>query len=288
MPRCRGESAHWPRAGLKSGYMKSAHLAARRWCFRPSGDDAVPDLPGAVSCGNPPICRAPVQGHILLKEQQPWGIRPATGAGAKGFFKGSILYRAMLFQLEIFNTISRFLGIRPPCRASTSIRQQTFAGRRWDIFHLSARPVPCGNPPTLPGAGAVEIRPPCRAPVPCGNCPPLPGAGAVEIRPSCRAPVLHCRWESAHRVKSPTFAGRRLCGKSAHLTGRRCLCEIAHLPGAGAVESAHLTGRRCCVEIRPSSRQKFVKMTGSCGFMSDGILFINLRTEIFLNHQYYT
>ncbi|WP_205895457.1 hypothetical protein, partial [Escherichia coli] len=52
--------------------------------------------------------------------------------------------------------------IRPPCRA----------------------PVPCGNPPTLPGAGAVwksahlagrrcrvEIHPPCRAPVPCGNSP---------------------------------------------------------------------------------------------------------------------
>ncbi len=60
--------------------------------------------------------------------------------------------------------------IRPPCRA----------------------PVPCGNPPTLPGAGAVwesahlagrrcrvGISPPCRAPVPCGNPPTLPGAGAV-------------------------------------------------------------------------------------------------------------
>nr|QIZ18525.1 hypothetical protein pRF148-1_119k_tetX_00061 [Escherichia coli] len=77
------------------------------------------------------------------------------------------------------------MGIGPPCRA----------------------PVPCGNPPTLPRAGAVwesahlagrrccvEIRPPYRAPVLCGNPPILPGAGAV--------------WESAH------------------LTGRRCCVEI--------------------------------------------------------------
>ncbi|HFE7591001.1 TPA: hypothetical protein ACF99S_005064, partial [Salmonella enterica] len=67
------------------------------------------------------------------------------------------------------------MGISPPCRA----------------------PVLCGNPPTLPGAGAVwksahfagrrcrvGISPPCRAPVLCGNQPTLPGAGAV--------------WESAH------------------------------------------------------------------------------------------
>nr|QIZ17260.1 hypothetical protein [Escherichia coli] len=45
------------------------------------------------------------------------------------------------------------MGIRPPCR------------------HLRRR---C----------CVEIRPPCRAPVPCGNPPTLPGVGAV--------------WESAH------------------------------------------------------------------------------------------
>ncbi|OUH31495.1 hypothetical protein AZ019_005353, partial [Klebsiella pneumoniae] len=58
------------------------------------------------------------------------------------------------------------MGIGPPCRA----------------------PVPCGNPPTLPRAGAVwesahlaarrcrvGIRPPYRAPVPCGNPPTLPG-----------------------------------------------------------------------------------------------------------------
>ncbi len=68
------------------------------------------------------------------------------------------------------------------------------AGRRCRVeIHPPCRaPVPCGNPPTLPGAGAVwesahlagrrccvGIRPPCRAPVPCGNPPTLPGAGAV-------------------------------------------------------------------------------------------------------------
>ena len=80
------------------------------------------------------------------------------------------------------------VGIRPPCRA----------------------PVPCGNPPTLPGAGAVwksahltgrrccvEIRPPCRAPGPCGNPPTLPGAGAV--------------WKSAHLHDKNLSNDRLMC-----------------------------------------------------------------------------
>ena len=74
----------------------------------------------------------------------------------------------------------------------------------WESAHLAGRrcrvgigpscraPLPCGNPPILPGAAAawesahlagrrccVGIRPPCRAPEPCGNPPTLPGAGAV-------------------------------------------------------------------------------------------------------------
>ncbi|WP_214018783.1 hypothetical protein, partial [Escherichia coli] len=92
-----------------------------------------------------------------------------------------------------------------------------------------------------------EIRPPCRAPVPCGNPPTLPRAGAV--------------WESAH-----------------------------------------LAGRRCCVEIRPPYRApvlcgnppifmtKICQMTGSCVliYVRRDFAYQLLRTEIFLNHQYYT
>ncbi len=142
------------------------------------------------------------------------------------------------------------MGIGPPCRA----------------------PVPCGNPPTLPRAGAVwesahlaarrcrvGIRPPCRAPVPC------------EIRPPCRAPVL--------------------CGNPPTL------------PRAGAVwESAHLAARRCRVGIRPPCRApvlcgnppifmtKICQMTGSCVliYVRRDFAYQLLRTEIFLNHQYYT
>ncbi|MEG6441196.1 hypothetical protein QCN23_23160, partial [Enterobacter bugandensis] len=93
----------------------------------------------------------------------------------------------------------------------------------------------------------VEIRPPCRAPVLCGNPPTLPGAGAV--------------WKSAH-----------------------------------------LAGRRCCVEIRPPYRApvlcgnppifmtKICQMTGSCVliYVRRDFAYQLLRTEIFLNHQYYT
>ncbi|CAB5591657.1 Uncharacterised protein [Klebsiella pneumoniae] len=117
------------------------------------------------------------------------------------------------------------MGIGPPCRA----------------------PVPCGNPPTLPGAGAVwksahlaarrcrvGIRPPCRAPVLCGNPPTLPRAGAVwesahlagrrccvEIRPPCRAPVpcgnpptlprAGAVWKSAHLHDKNLSNDRLMC-----------------------------------------------------------------------------
>ena len=107
---------------------------------------------------------------------------------------------------------------------------------------------PCGNPPTLPGAGAVwesphlagrrcrvEIRPPCRAPVLCGNPPTLSGRRCrVGIRPPCRAPVL-CG-------NPPTLSGRR------SRVGIRPPCRAPvpcgnppTLPGAGAVwKFAHL------------------------------------------------
>ncbi|MFW2801241.1 hypothetical protein ACN6QS_27570, partial [Klebsiella pneumoniae] len=104
--------------------------------------------------------------------------------------------------------------------------------------------------------------------------------------------------------------------ESAHLAGRRCCVEIRPpyrapvlcgnppiLPGAGAVwESAHLAGRRCCVEIRPPYRApvlcgnppifmtKICQMTGSCVliYVRRDFAYQLLRTEIFLNHQYYT
>ncbi|WP_275285027.1 hypothetical protein, partial [Escherichia coli] len=75
------------------------------------------------------------------------------------------------------------------------------------------------------------------------------------------------------------------------------------LPGAGAVwKSAHLAGRRCCVEIRPPCRApvlcgnspifmtKICQMTGSCVliYVRRDFAYQLLRTEIFLNHQYYT
>ncbi|EPA0134606.1 hypothetical protein ACQYIN_005778, partial [Klebsiella pneumoniae] len=121
-------------------------------------------------------------------------------------------------------------------------------------------PVLCGNPPTLPGAGAVwksahlagrrcrvEIRPPCRAPVLCGNPPTLPGAGAV--------------W------------------KSAHLAGRRCRVGIRP-PYRAPV----LCGNP------PIFMTKICQMTGSCVliYVRRDFAYQLLRTEIFLNHQYYT
>ncbi|WP_222610041.1 hypothetical protein, partial [Klebsiella pneumoniae] len=75
------------------------------------------------------------------------------------------------------------------------------------------------------------------------------------------------------------------------------------LPGAGAVwKSAHLAGRRCRVGIRPPYRApvlcgnppifmtKICQMTGSCVliYVRRDFAYQLLRTEIFLNHQYYT
>ncbi|WP_289444212.1 hypothetical protein, partial [Klebsiella pneumoniae] len=75
------------------------------------------------------------------------------------------------------------------------------------------------------------------------------------------------------------------------------------LPGAAVVwKSAHLAGRRCRVGIRPSCRApvlcgnspifmtKICQMTGSCVliYVRRDFAYQLLRTEIFLNHQYYT
>ena len=104
--------------------------------------------------------------------------------------------------------------------------------------------------------------------------------------------------------------------ESAHLAGRRCCVGIGPpcraplpcgnppiLPGAAAVwKSAHLAGRRCRVGIRPSCRApvlcgnspifmtKICQMTGSCVliYVRRDFAYQLLRTEIFLNHQYYT
>ncbi|HFX0267084.1 TPA: hypothetical protein ACIDWJ_005293, partial [Klebsiella pneumoniae] len=93
----------------------------------------------------------------------------------------------------------------------------------------------------------VEISPPCRAPVPCGNPPTLPGAGAV--------------WESAH------------------LAGRRCRVGIG--PPCRALV---LCGNS------PIFMTKICQMTGSCVliYVRRDFAYQLLRTEIFLNHQYYT
>ncbi len=110
---------------------------------------------------------------------------------------------------------------RPAELHNPQITQATYMSI-WESAHLAGRrcrveirppcraPVPCGNPPTLPRAGAVwesahlagrrccvEIRPSCRAPVPCGNPPTLPGAGAV--------------WKSAHLHDKNLSNDRLMC-----------------------------------------------------------------------------
>ncbi len=105
------------------------------------------------------------------------------------------------------------MGIGPPCRAPVPCGNPPTlpgAGAVWKSAHPFRAPEPCGNPPTLPGAGAVwksahltgrrcrvEIRPSCRAPVPCGNPPTLPGAGAV--------------WKSAHLHDKNLSNDRLMC-----------------------------------------------------------------------------
>ena len=110
---------------------------------------------------------------------------------------------------------------RPAELHNPQITQATYMSI-WESAHLAGRrcrveirppcraPVPCGNPPTLPRAGAVwesahlaarrcrvGIRPPCRAPVLCGNPPTLPGAGAV--------------WKSAHLHDKNLSNDRLMC-----------------------------------------------------------------------------
>ncbi len=130
----------------------------------------------------------------------------------------------------------------------------------------------------------MGIGPPCRAPVPCGNPPTLPRAGAV--------------WESAHLAARRCRVGIRPPCRAPVLCG-----NPPTLPGAGAVwKSAHLAGRRCRVGIRPPYRApvlcgnppifmtKICQMTGSCVliYVRRDFAYQLLRTEIFLNHQYYT
>ena len=123
---------------------------------------------------------------------------------------------------------------RPAELHNPRITQATYMSI-WESAHLAGRRC------------RVEIRPPCRAPVPCGNPPTLPGAGAV--------------W------------------KSAHLTGRRCRVGISPL---------------CRLPVPcgnpPIFMTKICQMTGSCVliYVRRDFAYQLLRTEIFLNHQYYT
>ncbi len=72
-------------------------------------------------------------------------------------------------------------------------RLSRLSGEDWNtlkkmIRQKDIRVMAVNVPTTWINSGIIkvmEIRPPCRAPVPCGNPPTLPGAGAV--------------WESAHR-----------------------------------------------------------------------------------------
>ncbi len=179
----------------------------------------------------------------------PTGVRsgrraPARGNGGPPSGRGAVLRVSGRTRPVTGDTTP--YDQRPAELHNPRITQATYMSI-WESAHLAGRrcrveirppyraPVPCGNPPTLPGAGAVwksahlagrrcrvGIRPPCRAPVPCGNPPTLPGAGAV--------------WESAH------LAGRRCC------VGIRPPCRAPvpcgnppTLPGAGAVwKFAHL------------------------------------------------
>ena len=123
---------------------------------------------------------------------------------------------------------------RPAELHNPQITQATYMSI-WESAHLAGRRC------------RVEIRPPCRAPVPCGNPPTLPGAGAV--------------W------------------KSAHLAGRRCRVGIRP-PCRAPV----LCGNS------PIFMTKICQMTGSCVliYVRRDFAYQLLRTEIFLNHQYYT
>ncbi len=136
----------------------------------------------------------------------PTGVRsgrraPARGNGGPPSGRGAVLRVSGRTRPVTGDTTP--YDQRPAELHNPRITQATYMSI-WESAHLAGRrcrveirppcraPVPCGNPPTLPGAGAVwksahlagrrcrvGIRPPCRAPVPCGNPPTLPGAGAV-------------------------------------------------------------------------------------------------------------
>ncbi len=136
----------------------------------------------------------------------PTGVRsgrraPARGNGGPPSGRGAVLRVSGRTRPVTGDTTP--YDQRPAELHNPRITQATYMSI-WESAHLAGRrcrveirppyraPVPCGNPPTLPGAGAVwksahlagrrcrvGIRPPCRVPVPCGNPPTLPGAGAV-------------------------------------------------------------------------------------------------------------
>ena len=136
----------------------------------------------------------------------PTGVRsgrraPARGNGGPPSGRGAVLRVSGRTRPVTGDTTP--YDQRPAELHNPRITQATYMSI-WESAHLAGRrcrveirppyraPVPCGNPPTLPGAGAVwKSAHPFRAPEPCGNPPTLPGAGAV--------------WESAH------LAGRRCC-----------------------------------------------------------------------------
>ncbi len=167
----------------------------------------------------------------------PTGVRsgrraPARGNGGPPSGRGAVLRVSGRTRPVTGDTTP--YDQRPAELHNPRITQATYMSI-WESAHLAGRRC------------RVEIRPPCRAPVPCGNPPTLPGAGAV--------------WESAH-----------------------------------------LAGRRCRVGIRPPCRApvlcgnspifmtKICQMTGSCVliYVRRDFAYQLLRTEIFLNHQYYT
>ena len=126
----------------------------------------------------------------------PTGVRsgrraPARGNGGPPSGRGAVLRVSGRTRPVTGDTTP--YDQRPAELHNPRITQATYMSI-WESAHLAGRrcrveirppyraPVPCGNPPTLPGAGAVwksahlagrrcrvGIRPPCRVPVPCGN-----------------------------------------------------------------------------------------------------------------------
>ncbi|OUF32855.1 hypothetical protein AZ034_005252 [Pluralibacter gergoviae] len=167
----------------------------------------------------------------------PTGVRsgrraPARGNGGPPSGRGAVLRVSGRTRPVTGDTTP--YDQRPAELHNPRITQATYMSI-WESAHLAGRRC------------RVEIRPPYRAPVPCGNPPTLPGAGAV--------------W------------------KSAHLAGRRCRVGIRP-PCRAPV----LCGNS------PIFMTKICQMTGSCVliYVRRDFAYQLLRTEIFLNHQYYT